>query len=212
MSGHDRISDFSEMLAEMKLPERLSAMVDFTSRKAVFTTSLGREDQLLLWAICSNKLPVGLVTLHTGLLFPETEALLEQTRTTYGVDIEEVRPSADSVAGYVEEYGQRGFYDSIEARKACCAVRKTEPLKQALEGAGSWITGLTREQSQGRSTVPFAQWDSQYELIKFNPLADKSASWIDEQIQEHDIPVNALHDRGYPSIGCEPCTRAIKPG
>lgn len=152
------------------------------------------------------------MTLQTGRLFPETLELLATTEQRYRLSIKRFEPKPSDVKAYVERYGLNGFYDSIEARKACCHVRKVVPLGQALAGADAWITGLRRDQSDSRSAIPFAAWDDARGLIKLNPLADVTSERLNALIAAHAIPTNPLHARGYPSIGCEPCTRAIKPG
>lgn len=205
------IHEYDKLLALKALPERLK-MIDEICETPLFTTSLGREDQVLLWNINHERLPIRIVTLQTGRLFPETLSLLTTIREQYDIAIEELVPEDDQVASYVAKFGVNGFYESLEARKTCCNIRKIQPLTKALKSADGWITGLTREQSDGRSNIPFAQWDEQHRILKFNPLADVASSEIEAAITAYDIPTNPLHDRGYPSIGCEPCTRAIKPG
>ncbi len=179
---------------------------------AVFTTSLGFEDQIITAAIAELDDPLHIVTLETGRLFPQTLELLERTSTKYKLQIERFHPEHSDVEDYALQYGLNGFYDSIEARHACCNIRKIVPLRRALSNADAWVTGLRREQSSNRSDVPFAEWSADYGLMKFNPLADWSNGHLHDAIAADDIPVNPLHARGYPSIGCEPCTRAIRPG
>ena len=188
------------------------ARVGGLAYRAVFITSLGMEDQVLSWAIAMSGQSIKLATLKTGRLFPETQSLLQITRDLYGIDIKEYEPKSESLADYVERHGLDDFYNSIEARKDCCKTRKLEPLAEALKGADVWITGLRRSQSQQRSHVDFAEWDAERGLLKINPLADWSGDQVKAAIAAHEIPVNPMHARGYPSIGCEPCTRAIKPG
>lgn len=189
-------------------------MAEIATRFArpVFTTSLGLEDQAITALIAQNGRAIDLVTLQTGRLFAETLDLIATTQDRYGLTIRQIEPDPSAVDQYVATYGLNGFYDSVEARKACCAVRKVAPLARALEGADAWITGMRRNQSDNRSTIPFAQWDEARGLMKLNPLADVSTDQLQAFIAERDVPTNPLHARGYPSIGCEPCTRAIKPG
>lgn len=209
---NDKIAhDLDRELATLKLEERMALIAERFSTP-VFTTSLGMEDQVLTWAISMFGRPIRIVTLQTGRLFAETLALLDITRGRYNVEIAEYEPETDMVKQYAATYGINGFYESIEARKACCHIRKIRPLEKALEGADAWITGLRREQSQNRNGTPMAEWDEERGLMKLNPLADWSARQIQETAAAHEIPVNPLHARNYPSIGCEPCTRAIKPG
>jgi phosphoadenosine phosphosulfate reductase len=180
--------------------------------RAVFTTSLGIEDQVITAAIGTHRLPIHVSTLETGRLFRETLDLITQTEDRYDIAITRFHPEPDDVDAFAAKYGLNGFYDSIEARHACCHVRKLKPLAKALAGADIWITGLRRGQSGNRATTPFAEHDADRGLIKINPLADWDIETIHAHVAAEDIPVNPLHARGYPSIGCEPCTRAIKPG
>ncbi|MCP4319169.1 MAG: phosphoadenylyl-sulfate reductase [Hyphomicrobiales bacterium] len=197
--------------AEMSLGERL-VFVTRGRKNPVFTTSLGIEDQVLTAALAETVPTVRIVTLETGRLFDETVALIAQTEERYGVSIERFRPDEAKLAAFVDRHGMNGFYESVEARQACCGVSKLEPLARALAGADLWITGLRRGQSGNRSNAPYAQWDGGRGLVKANPLADWDIETIRAYADAHAVPVNPLHARGYPSIGCEPCTRAIKPG
>ncbi|MEX3010286.1 phosphoadenylyl-sulfate reductase [Hoeflea sp. TYP-13] len=197
--------------AAMTLQERL-AYVSKGRKNPVFTTSLGIEDQVLTAALAAAAPHVRIVTLETGRLFEETVALIAETEERYGIEIERFRPDEAKLAEYVEQYGMNGFYESVEARHACCGVRKLEPLARTLDGADLWITGLRRGQSGNRSNAPFVEFDASRGLVKANPLADWDIEAIRTYVDKHTVPVNPLHARGFPSIGCEPCTRAIKPG
>lgn len=178
----------------------------------VFTTSLGIEDQVITAAIGAGEFSIEIATLETGRLFPETLKLIDETESSLRVKIRRYLPKQDDVDAYAAQYGLTGFYDSVEARHACCHVRKLKPLAEALSGAQIWITGLRRGQSGNRATTPFAEYDAERNLLKINPLADWSLDQINAFVEDHQVPINPLHARGYPSIGCEPCTRAIKPG
>jgi phosphoadenosine phosphosulfate reductase len=180
--------------------------------RAVFTTSLGIEDQVITAAIGTHRWPIEVSTLETGRLFKETVDLIAETEARFDIAIHRFTPEQDDIDAYAEKYGLNGFYDSVEARHACCHVRKLKPLARALAGADIWVTGLRRGQSGNRATTPFAEYDAERNLIKINPLADWEIEAIHAHVAEGAIPVNPLHGRGYPSIGCEPCTRAIKPG
>lgn len=198
-------------LADMSLIERLGFLT--TGREnAVFTTSLGIEDQILAGALSIAAPSVRIVTLETGRLFPETLSLIEETEKRFGIVIERFRPDAAKLTQFVERHGLNGFYDSVDARHACCNARKLEPLARALEGADLWITGLRRGQSSARSSVSFVEHDADRGLIKANPLADWTSDDVLAFVEANTVPVNPLHARGFPSIGCEPCTRAIRPG
>lgn len=180
--------------------------------RTVFTTSLGLEDQVITAAIGTHGLPVEVATLETGRLFAETLALIGETEERYGIEIRRIQPDRDDVDAYAARYGLNGFYESVEARHACCHVRKLKPLARVLAGAGVWVTGLRRGQSGNRASIPFAEYDAERDLIKVNPLADWSIGDVEAYVEAEAVPTNPLHRRGYPSIGCEPCTRAIKPG
>jgi phosphoadenosine phosphosulfate reductase len=151
-------------------------------------------------------------TLDTGRLFPETIETLSASERRYGMTIRVLAPDAAATEALVARDGVLGFRNSIEARKSCCHIRKVLPLKRALAGAAGWITGLRREQSAGRADVPFAAWDAEHRLIKLNPIADWPLERLEAYVSSNQIPVNPLHARGFPSIGCQPCTRAIRPG
>lgn len=180
--------------------------------QVVFTTSLGKEDQIItrMVATCDKKIRVA--TLDTGRLFPETYDTLERTVNKYDLPIEIYYPEAEKLQEYTSTKGINAFYKSVELRKECCAIRKIEPLKRALAGAAIWVTGLRSEQSENRSELPRLQHDPLTGLIKFNPLVNWTEEMVDAYIDLYTIPTNPLHARGYPSIGCAPCTRAVSPG
>jgi phosphoadenosine phosphosulfate reductase len=198
-------------LTSLDLPGRLALVAAFGGR-AVFTTSLGIEDQVITAAIGLARLPIDVSTLETGRLFKETVDLIGETEERFGIEIRRFHPEQDDIDAYAAKYGLNGFYESVEARHACCHVRKLVPLAKALSGAAIWVTGLRRGQSGNRAATPFAEYDAERDLIKVNPLADWSLEDINAYVEAEAVPTNPLHKRGYPSIGCEPCTRAIKPG
>lgn len=201
----------NSQLAALDLAGRLSLVAGLGGR-VVFTTSLGIEDQVLTAEIGTHRLPIDVVTLQTGRLFPETLALIDETESQYDIRVARYEPEKADIDAYVAKYGMNGFYESVEARHACCGVRKLKPLARALTGATIWITGLRRGQSTNRAETPFAEYDAERHLLKVNPLADWDIDAIKAYVSDNSVPVNPLHARGYPSIGCEPCTRAIKPG
>jgi phosphoadenosine phosphosulfate reductase len=209
--GQDGATSLDAELSGLDLAGRLKLVASLGGR-AVFTTSLGIEDQVITAAIGENCPEIHVVTLETGMLFPETLDLIGVTEGRYGIHIARYLPEAADVDGYVAQYGKYGFYESIEARHACCGVRKVKPLARALEGASFWITGLRRGQSGNRATIPFAEYDAARNLIKINPLADWDIGAIRAHVTAENVPYNLLHDKGFPSIGCQPCTRAIRPG
>ena len=177
----------------------------------VQATSLGAEDMVVTDLIARYGLPVAVATLDTGMLHDETLALIPHIEAAYGLRVERFRPADEAVLHFVRRHGERAMYDSIDLRKACCALRKLEPLERLLAGKTAWITGLRREQSGARAEVPASEVDGQGRL-KLNPLADWTWGDVWHHIALHGVPYNALHDQFFPSIGCAPCTRAISPG
>jgi phosphoadenosine phosphosulfate reductase len=180
--------------------------------KVIFTTSLGIEDQIITDMIFSNNLNIRVVTLDTGRLFEETYKVFNRTVDKYGKMIEVFFPKNESVEKMVTEKGPLSFYKSVENRKECCNIRKVEPLKRALEGMECWVTGLRAAQSDNRHDLNFFEWDNGFKLIKYNPLLHWSLEDCQKYVRENNVPYNVLHDRGFVSIGCAPCTRAIQPG
>jgi phosphoadenosine phosphosulfate reductase len=201
----------NEQMAALDLAGRLSLAASLGGR-VVFTTSLGIEDQVITHVIGENRFDIDVATLETGRLFAETVQLIADTESRYGMTIKRYYPEKADIDAYAAQYGLNGFYDSVEARHACCGVRKVKPLARALAGASVWVTGLRRGQSGNRAETPFVEFDAERNLLKVNPLADWSIEEINCLVKDEAVPVNPLHARGYPSIGCEPCTRAIKPG
>ncbi|MBS0270394.1 MAG: phosphoadenylyl-sulfate reductase [Proteobacteria bacterium] len=194
------------------LDERLATIRSAIEGTIAFSTSLGIEDQAITHAIASTGTDIDIFTLDTGRHFPETLDTLFDTEGKYGIKIRVMFPNAAEVEDLVANDGVYGFRYSVDARKACCEIRKVRPLNRALKGAAAWVTGLRREQSQGRSHVPFASYDAAQNLIKLNPIADWTLAQLEDYVAANKIPVNALHAKGFPSIGCQPCTRAIAPG
>ena len=194
------------------LPERIQHIAGAIEGRIAFSTSLGLEDQAILHAIAETGAPVDVFTLDTGRHFPETLETIEASERRLGVRIRVVAPDRDDVEALVARDGINGFRQSVDTRKGCCEVRKVRPLRRALVGVSAWITGLRRGQSAGRQEVPFAAWDDAFGLLKLNPLADWSLDQLEAYIAANGVPVNPLHAMGYPSIGCQPCTRAIRPG
>ena len=177
-----------------------------------FATSLGLEDQAILHAMSASGVAIDIFTLDTGRLFAETIETIAKSERRYGIKIRVLAPEASQVEMLIERDGVLGFRNSIEARKTCCHVRKVQPLQRALHGARGWVTGLRRGQSGQREHLPFAAWDEAFKLVKVNPIADWPLQKLEAYVEEHAIPVNPLHAKGFPSIGCQPCTRAIQPG
>jgi phosphoadenosine phosphosulfate reductase len=191
---------------------RLLAAIEKNHSPTALASSFGAEDMVLLDLIARDGLGISIFTLDTGRLPDATHQLIARVRKQYGLEIEVYSPWPDSVDAYVAEHGVDGFYDGVEQRKACCAVRKVEPLKRALASKRGWITGLRRDQADSRANVVETERDPANGKWKFSPLADWTDVDVWEYLRTNRVPYNALHDRGYPSIGCEPCTRAVKHG
>ncbi len=179
---------------------------------AVFASSLAAEDMVLTDLILRAKLPIAIFTLETGRLHAETLGMLARIKASYDYEVVPFRPEPAAMEQYVAEHGLNAFYDSVELRKECCRIRKVEPLNRALAGNKAWITGQRRAQSATRTELAVQEDDAAHGMTKFNPLADWSEEAVWDYIHSHQVPYNPLHDKGFPSIGCEPCTRAIEPG
>jgi phosphoadenosine phosphosulfate reductase len=198
-------------LENRSLVEALSYLADTFGGEVVFSTSFGQEDQVITDAIFRNDLNINVFTLDTGRLFQETYTLADGTKARYKKEIKTYFPDADNVQKLVAERGHNGFYFSVENRKECCRVRKIEPLTKALAGAKIWITGLRAEQSDNRAGMELVEWDERFQVVKVNPLMAWSYDEVIKYIEENRIPDNPLHRKGFVSIGCLPCTRAIEP-
>ena len=198
--------------ADFSAEELLKHLIEQFGDNIALATSFGAEDQVLTDMVCKISKSPMIFTLDTGRLPEETYEVMEATRKKYGVKIEILFPEHKKVEEMVNENGPNLFYGSIEARKLCCRIRKIEPLKRKLSESQAWICGLRTEQSVTRTGLNKIEWDDAFGLIKVCPLADWSAERVWEYIRKYDVPYNKLHDEGYPSIGCEPCTRAVKPG
>ena len=177
-----------------------------------FATSLAAEDMVVTDAISKAQAPIKLFTLATGRLHQETVDMVKTTEDHYGVAIEKVYPQESDVQAFIDQYGMNGFYDGEQPKKACCGARKIKPLNAALIGADAWITGQRREQSTTRTELNFEELDDARGIAKFNPLFDWTEADIWAYIKQENVPIHPLHLKGYPSIGCEPCTRQVKNG
>ncbi|MCL5975288.1 MAG: phosphoadenylyl-sulfate reductase [Gammaproteobacteria bacterium] len=179
---------------------------------AVLATSYGAEDMVLMDLIAKFAPQIGIFTLDTGRLPKETYDLMQQAKKHYELNVEVYYPDALSLEQFVTGNGPNAFYDSVEMRKQCCGIRKVAPLNRALAGKKAWLTGMRRSQSVTRNELPVSEWDADHELQKFSPLTDWSNGEVWKYIRAFDVPFNELHNQGYASIGCAPCTRAITPG
>ena len=194
------------------LPDRLRLVRAMVDGPLVFTTSFGIEDQVLTHAAVEAGIAVTFATLDTGRLFDETLELWAETELRFGIAIRSYMPAAEPLEELVRRDGPLGFRRSIAARQACCEIRKVEPLGRALAGAAGWLTGLRTDQSAARRETSFVSADAQRSLLKFSPLADWSREQVVGYAARHAVPTNVLHARGYPSIGCAPCTRPVQAG
>ncbi|MBK9358216.1 MAG: phosphoadenylyl-sulfate reductase [Bacteroidales bacterium] len=208
----ENVSHINGLLAGKPAEDVLNWFLIEFEGKVAFSTSLGAEDQVITRMISDIDRSARVFTLDTGRLFPETYDLIDITSKKYGLNIEIMFPDADRVESMVNSKGINLFYDSIENRKLCCHIRKIEPLKRAFEGLDAWICGLRRDQSVTRKDIQLVEWDDTNGLIKVNPLIDWTEEQVWNYIRGNHVPYNQLHDKGYPSIGCQPCTRAILPG
>jgi phosphoadenosine phosphosulfate reductase len=206
------VAALDAMLARLAPSARLSALRQTVPGRIVFTTSFGLEDQYMTHLIFESGLAIEVITLDTGRLFPETTALWHETEMRYGKRIRAIYPERDALEALVNDQGIDGQYLSVQARKACCDVRKVAPLRRALDDARLWITGLRASQSDNRSGLTFVANAEGFNLLKANPLLDWSREAVCGAIAEARVPVNVLHARGFPSIGCAPCTRSVAPG
>ena len=201
-----------QQVAGLDPVEALALLANTFPGKIIFSTSFGWEDQVITHMIFANKLPIKVFTLETGRLFPETYYVWNRTMEMYGQPIHAYYPNNELLEQMVNTKGPNSFYESVDNRKECCGIRKLEPLKRALTGNEVWITGIRAEQSINRQFMDNVEWDDQNNLIKFHPIYEWTLDDIKNYIKQHNIPYNTLHDRGFPSIGCAPCTRAVREG
>ncbi|MDD4108543.1 MAG: phosphoadenylyl-sulfate reductase [Prolixibacteraceae bacterium] len=212
MTGEETVQSLNSQLEGKTIVEKLKYLTDSYPGKVIFTTSFGYEDQVITDIIFSNDIPVEAVTLDTGRLFEETYKVFRNTVEKYGRSVRVYFPPAEEVEKLVSEKGPFSFYESVENRKECCFIRKVIPLRRALEGMSVWITGLRSAQSDNRSNLKEFEYDESNRIIKYNPLLEWSLDSVKEYVKKHNVPYNVLHDRGFVSIGCEPCTRAVRAG
>jgi len=207
-----KIDAIQNIIENRSAEEILLNIHSLTSESPVFSTSLGYEDQVITHMIFSNNLNIPIFTLDTGRLFPETYTVLNETLKKYKKKIDVFYPNTNDVEKLLSEKGPFSFYASTSDRKECCYVRKVEPLKRALKGKTIWITGIRAEQSENRTDMKQIEWDDNNQLLKIHPLLHWTMQEVKNYINENQVPYNPLHDKGFVSIGCQPCTRAIKEG
>jgi phosphoadenosine phosphosulfate reductase len=207
------VSDLPEELrhrADDSISQLRAAVAEYTS--VCYASSLGAESMVLTDLIWGAVPEIEIFSIDTGRLFPETYELIERLQRRYGRALRMYFPDAGQLEGWVGENGINGFRDGVEQRRGCCGVRKIEPFRRALSGRGAWVTGIRRGQSASRALAAPVEWDGEYGLHKVSPLLSWSESEIWDYIRRKRLPYNSLHDLGFPSIGCAPCTRAVQTG
>ncbi|MGD0754938.1 MAG: phosphoadenylyl-sulfate reductase [Bacteroidales bacterium] len=207
-----KLQDLKNQINGFSIKDQMSKLVSLFPEKVIFTTSLGIEDQVITHIIFKNNLDIKVATLDTGRLFPQTYNVLSSTTIRYNKKIDIYFPEYESIEKMVTEKGPLSFYQSVENRKECCRLRKVIPLNRALNDMECWISGIRADQSDDRNHMDWIEYDEARKLYKFYPLFSWSFEEVKNFIKENNIPYNSLHDKGYVSIGCEPCTRAVKPG
>ncbi len=207
-----QLEQLLDIYNSQSIEEALKQTVKLFPGRVKFSSSLGQEDQVLTDIIVRNEIPVNIFTIDTGRLFNETYETLEKTRARYKINIDVFFPQAEAVQQMVNEHGVNLFYDSVANRQMCCNIRKVEPLNRALQNAAVWITGLRATQTEHRKNIPVVEWLEDKKIYKINPLLHWSFDDILNYIHKFSVPYNPLHDKGFVSIGCAPCTRAIEPG
>ncbi len=211
-SIQNTISSLLHQIDGLSISASIELLVKQFPKKVIFSTSFSYEDQTITNEILSNKLPVSIFTLDTGRQFAETYSVWNSTNEKYNTKIKAYYPNETALQSFVESNGPNSFYESIDNRKKCCYIRKVEPLKRALNGNAVWITGLRAQHSAGRNDLPIIEWDEANKIIKYHPLLHWTTEEVIKYIRTNHIPYNSLHDKGFISIGCAPCTRAIKEG
>jgi len=207
------MSEIKEKLAvKIEAVKAVLATIVSDYNAATFASSYGAEDMVLMDLICKFAPEIEIFTLDTGRLPKETYTVMQEAKARYNVDVKVYFPEASDVEQYVTQHGPNAFYDSVELRKHCCGMRKVKPLGRALKGKDAWLTGMRRSQAVTRSELPVSERDEDHDLQKFSPLTDWSNGDVWAYIRAFDVPYNKLHDQGFASIGCEPCTRAITAG
>ena len=206
------VEELIQRTENLSIEETLAFLANEFSEKVVFSTSFGQEDQVITALIATNELPIKIFTLDTGRLFQETYDVFHKTLKKYKVTIRTLYPETSQVEQLLNTKGPNSFYESVENRKECCFIRKVVPLKKGLAGNKVWITGLRAEQSENRNDLALFEYDAHFDIIKFNPLLKWTLAEVQKYIDDNNVPQNSLHKKGFISIGCAPCTRAIVEG
>lgn len=208
----DGFLSLQDRIVALSIEDALKLLDQTYPGQITFSTSFSMEDQVITDFIHRSGSTSAIFTLDTGRLFPETYSTWSRTLEKYAHTIDAYYPNTEKVQEFVRSYGPNSFYESVDRRKECCHIRKVEPLKRALAGKAVWITGLRAEHSPNRSDMHILEWDEGNQVIKYNPLLHWTTEQVWDYINQHHVPYNSLHDRGFISIGCAPCTRAVKPG
>jgi phosphoadenosine phosphosulfate reductase len=208
----NHIPSIIQKLEASGIEQVLADLVNEFPGEVTFSTSFSFEDQVITHKILNNQLPISIFTLDTGRLFPETYSVWRATNERYDTHIKAYYPDHSLLENFVAEKGPNSFYESVENRKGCCYIRKVDPLKRALKNNAVWITGLRAEHSADRHDMPQVEWDESNHVIKYHPILHWTTGEVKQYINQNNIPYNPLHDKGFVSIGCAPCTRAIRPG
>lgn len=208
----ENLEEIKAALAGLSTIDKLKFLAEKYAGRIIFSTSFGWEDQAITHLIFSNNIPIKVFTLETGRLFPETYYVWNRTLEIYNKPIHAYYPQNELLQDMVNTKGPSSFYESVENRKECCYIRKIEPLKRALKGNEIWVTGIRADQSANREDMHDLEWDEGNQLVKFHPIFGWTLEDVKTYIKENNIVYNTLHDKGFPSIGCAPCTRAVQPG
>ncbi len=212
MTPYAQVQLLSSATKEWSITEILTYLTGQFPGQVSFSSSFGQEDQVLTDMIAQEGLEIKIFTLDTGRLFQETYDVFDRTKRKYDLDIQAYYPAAKELGEMVSQEGPNSFYFGIKERKKCCRIRKLEPLRRALKGNKIWVTGLRSGQSANRQELPKFEYDEQFKVIKFNPLLDWELAAVQVYLEKYNVPQNSLHKKGFVSIGCAPCTRAIEPG
>lgn len=206
------IPELTYLSSGLSAAQVLSLLAEKFPGQVTFSSSFSFEDQVVTHEILNNKLPIKIFTLDTGRLFAETYSVWSSTNTKYESAVKAYYPNNALLEEFVQANGPNAFYESVDHRKKCCFIRKVEPLKRALQGNAVWITGLRAEHSPDRNSLTVFEWDESNQIIKYNPILHWTTEQVRQYIDDNNVPYNPLHDKGFVSIGCAPCTRAIRPG
>lgn len=208
----DQTSQIAAIAEALPVEEVFQELENRFPQQVTLSSSFSFEDQVITDIILKNNLPIKIFTLDTGRHFQETYSVWSATNERYNTHIKAYYPDNTLLEPFVEKKGINSFYESVENRKECCFIRKVEPLKRALKGNAIWITGIRAEHSPNRHDMQQVEWDEANQIIKYHPLLHWTTAEVKEYINKYNVPYNILHDRGFVSIGCAPCTRAIRPG